>query len=120
MLLFLPIYGNNGGNTLKNIYQRLELMIIYAAVRLDNYYYSYDYSGYLHKIGAEEVHRIRNINNLIHEIADNSSGYCRLVKSLHEDMEYLSAEMAEDPDPQTFSQLKELNGILCVLSSINM
>lgn len=95
-------------------------MIIYAAVRLDNYYYSYDYSEYMNNVGTEEIHRIRNINKLIRDIADNSTGFCKLIKSLHDDMDYLSVEMQDYPDQQTFSQLKEINDILCVLSSINM
>lgn len=95
---------------------RLELLVIKAAILLDEYAYSYNYHEYCDKVGSEEFFRIRHVNDLIDMIANDYSQLQTITKQIIEDIEYIAFDIN---DPETFSELNQLCAAYEILDVLN-
>lgn len=99
-------------------YTRLELLIINAAIKLDEYAYEYYYNDYNSNIGIEEIYRVRHINTLIKAIADNGNDFIDIIRQLNDDIDFITFDMKETGNTKHVNQLNDAYDILLILNQI--
>ena len=95
---------------------RLELLVIKAALLLDDYAYNYNHSEYINKVGNEEFFRVRHVNDLIDMIANDYSELQTITKQIVDDIEFIAFDIN---DPDTFSELSQLCAAYEILDILN-
>lgn len=100
-------------------YTHLELSIIKAALLINEYESTYNPRDYEEKVGKYEVCKCRHINELIEQIADNSSDFVNIVKSFSDDISYINYEIKEENCTAHLDQMNDAYEIMQLLSTIN-
>lgn len=99
-------------------FNRLQLMVIKAALLIDEYEFNYNHYDYVDKIGTFEINRVRHVNDLIFQIADNSAEFTYIIKVFADDLDYLEYEIKESADKELMAQLSDARNILAILNEI--
>lgn len=95
---------------------RLELLVIKAALLLDDYSYNYNHYEYADKVGTEEFFRVRHVNDLIDMIANDYDQLQTIIKQIAEDIEFIAFDIN---DPDTFCELSQLCAAYEILDILN-